>query len=292
MADSHVIVGTDGSGVSLRAVEWAAREAALRDRPLRIVSVPALPPRMSWYQHSGPPAVADIVHERAEEAVAGAAARAAAVEPGVAVSTAVLPGAPSDVLAQTADGAAMLVVGSRGGGGFAALLLGSVGRDVAFTADCPVVVVREEAMAGHRQVVIGVHDGPQASALGFAFEEAQRRLARLQVVYGWQIFLPGLRPGRGGDGGSDAQRGTPEAAKWLAGLIAPWRQKYPAVDVAEDSVHASPSRVLVGASARADLVVLGRDGGGPDSGNAGSTALTHAMLNHAHCPVAIIPESA
>jgi len=196
------------------------------------------------------------------------------------------------VLAQTADGAAMLVVGSRGGGGFAALLLGSVGRDVAFTADCPVVVVREEAMAGHRQVVIGVHDGPQASALGFAFEEAQRRLARLQVVYGWQIFLPGLRPGRGGEGGSDAQRGTPEAARWLAGLIAPWRQKYPAVDVTEDSVHASPSRVLVGASARADLVVLGRDGGGPDSGNAGSGALAHAMLNHAHCPVAIIPEPA
>lgn len=292
MADSHVIVGTDGSAVSLRAVEWAAREAALRDRPLRIVSVPALPPRMSWYPHGGPPAVADIVHERAEQAVAEAAARAATVDPGVAVSTAVLPGAPSSVLAETADGAAMLVVGSRGGGGFAALLLGSVGRDVAFAAHVPVVVVREESMAGHRQVVVAVHDGAQASALGFAFEEAQRRLARLHVVYAWQIFLPGLRPGRAGEPGSDAQRGTPEAARWLAGLIAPWRQKYPAVDVAEDSVHASPSRVLVGASARADLVVLGRDGGGPDSGNAGSTALTHAMLNHAHCPVAIIPESA
>ena len=64
------------------------------------------------------------------------------------------------------------------------------------------------------------------------------------------------------------------------------------MDVTEDSVHASPSRVLVGASARADLVVLGRDGGGPDSGNAGSAALAHAMLHHAHCPVAIIPESA
>jgi nucleotide-binding universal stress UspA family protein len=291
MADSHVIVGTDGSDVSLRAVDWAAREAVLRDRPLRIVSVPALPPRMSWYQHSGPPAVADVVHERAEQAVAGAAARATAVEPGVGVSTAVLPGAPSSVLAETADGAAMLVVGSRGGGGFAALLLGSVGRDVAFSAGCPVVVVREEAMGGHQQVVVGVHDGAQASALGFAFEEAQRRLARLHVVYAWQIFLPGLRPGLGGESGSEAQRGTPEAAQWLAGLIAPWRQKYPAVEVAEDSVHASPSRVLVGASARADLVVLGRDGG-PDSGNAGPAALAHAMLNHAHCPVAIIPESA
>jgi nucleotide-binding universal stress UspA family protein len=61
------------------------------------------------------------------------------------------------------------------------------------------------------------------------------------------------------------------------------------VEVTEDSVHASPSRILIGASARADLVVLGRDGG-PDSGTAGATALAHAMLNHAHCPVAIVPE--
>lgn len=287
MADSQVIVGTDGSDVSLRAVDWAAREAALHGRPLRIVSVPPLPPRMSWYQHSGPADVADIIHERSEQAVAGAAARVADVEPGVAVTTAVLRGAPSKVLAQDADGAAMMVVGSRGAGGFAALVLGSVGRDVAFTASSPVVVVRGDATAGQEQIVIGVHDGDQAAALSFAFEEAQRRQARLQVVYPWQIFLPG----RGKGAGDDARRGSPEAARWLTGLIAPWRDRYPAVDVAEDSVHASPGKILVGASARADLVILGRDGG-PDSGNAGPAALAHAMLNHAHCPVAIVPERA
>jgi nucleotide-binding universal stress UspA family protein len=205
----------------------------------------------------------------------------------VAVTTAVVRGAPSRVLAQDADGAAMLVVGSRGGGGFAALVLGSVGRDVAFSATSPVVVVRGDAMAGQEQIVLGVHDGEQAAALGFAFEEAQRRQARLQVSYAWQIFLPR----RGGGPAEDARRGAPEAAQWLAGLIAPWRERYPAVDVAEDSVHASPSKILVGASARADLVILGRDGG-PDSGNPGAASLAHAVLNHSHCPVAIIPEPA
>jgi len=287
MGDSQVVVGTDGSDVSLRAVEWAAREAALRGQPLRIVSVAALPPRMSWYQHSGPADVADVVHERAEQAVAGAATRATQTQPGVAVSTAVVRGSPSRVLAQDADGATMLVVGSRGGGGFAALVLGSVGRDVAFSATSPVVVIRGDATAVQEQIVLGVHDGEQGAALDFAFEEAQRRQARLQVSYAWQIFLPR----RGGGQAEDARRGAPEAAQWLSGLIAPWRERYPAVDVAEDAVHASPSKILIGASARADLVILGR-GGGPDSGNAGPASLAHAMLNHAHCPVAIVPEPA
>jgi nucleotide-binding universal stress UspA family protein len=132
-----------------------------------------------------------------------------------------------------------------------------------------------------------VHDGEQGAALGFAFEEAQRRQARLQVSYAWQIFLPR----RGGGQAEDARRGAPQAAEWLSGLTAPWRERYPAVDVAEDAVHASPSKILVGASARADLVVLGRDVG-PDSGNAGAASLAHAMLSHAHCPVAIVPEPA
>ncbi len=288
MGDSPVVVGTDGSEISMRAVDWAAREAELRGRPLRIVAVPLMPPRMSWYQHSGPATVADIIHEDTEQTLAAAAERAAATQPGLSVSTALLTGVPARALAENADGAEMLVVGSRGGGGFTALLLGSVGRDVAFDASCPVVVVREDSAAGHRQIVVGVHDGEQASALGFAFEEAQRRQARVHVCYAWQIFLPRRLPGLAAEPG-DAQRGTPEATRWLAGLIAPWRQKYPAVDVTEDSVHASPARILIGASARADLVVLGRDGG-PDSGNAGASALAHAMLNHAHCPVAIVPE--
>lgn len=89
--------------------------------------------------------------------------------------------------------------------------------------------------------------------------------------------------------GADVHGVEPEAARWLAELMAPWRQKYPDVSIVEDSVHAPACRILVGASARADLVVLGRNGP-PASGNPGSSAVAHAVLHHAHCPVAIIPE--
>jgi len=284
-----VIVGADGSETSLRAVEWAAREAVLRGLPLRIISVPPLLPRMSWYHHSGPPSVTDIIHERAQQALAEAAGRAVAIEPGLAVSTALLTGAPARVLARQAAESAMLVVGSRGEGGLAALVLGSVSREVAFAAVCPVVVVREESMAAHRQVVVSVHDLDQPNALGFAFDEARRRKARLHVVYAWQLFLPVMRLAGTERPGADVHGVEPEAARWLAELIGPWRQKYPDVEVAEDSLHAPPGRILVGASARADLLVLGRSSP-PDFGNAGSSAVAHAVLHHAHCPVAIIGE--
>lgn len=289
MDDSPVIVGTDGSETSLRAVEWAAREAALHGWPLRIVSVPELLPRMSWYQHSGPPSVTDMIHAASEQALVKAAARAAELEPGVPVSTALLVGAPATALAAAGEGAPILVVGSRGGGGFAALLLGSASREVAFAAGCPVVVVREESVAAHRQIVVGVHDLDQPNALGFAFEEARLRRARLHVAYAWQLFLPAMRLAGTERPGASAEEVAPEAARWLAELIGPWRQKYPDVEVAEDSVHAAPGRVMVAASARADLLVLGRDSH-QDHGGPRASATAHAALNHAHCPVAIIPE--
>ena len=289
MDDSPVIVGTDGSETSLRAVEWAAREAELRGRPLRIVSVPALLPRMSWYRHSGPPSVTDLIHEAAEQALTRAAVRAAEIEPGVKVSATLLTGAPARALTAACEGASMLVVGSRGGGGLTALLLGSVSRDVALAAECPVVVVREESMAAHRQIVVSVHDLDQPNALGFAFDEARRRQARLQVIYAWQLFLPVMRLAGTERPGADVHGVEPEAARWLTELIGPWRQKYPDVEVAEDSVHAPASRILVGASARADLLVLGRSSP-PEFGNPGASAIANAVLHHAHCPVAVIPE--
>jgi len=79
-----------------------------------------------------------------------------------------------------------------------------------------------------------------------------------------------------------------EAASQLAGMLAGWRDKYPAVRVRHDVVHGHPARVLASYSARADLVVLGRHGG-PAPGSAGVGSVQHAVLNHAHGPVAIVP---
>jgi nucleotide-binding universal stress UspA family protein len=291
MASNVVVAGTDGSEQSLRAAEWAAHEAVLRGSALRIVSVPALPPRMSWQRapQGGPDTVADVIRHSYEQALATAAARAAKAQPGLAVETALLSGRPAQALCEAATDASMLVVGSRGAGGFAALVLGSLSRYVATSAQGPVVVAREEAVAAHHEVAVGVQDLDQPTAIGFAFEEATLRKARLRAVHAWQWFLPEMRLTGTERPGADARDVTSEAAGWLADLLTFWRERYPEVEVIEDVVHAQPGRALAGASARADLVVLGRSDA-EDSGHLRTGAVTHAVLNHAHSPVAIIPE--
>ena len=66
-----------------------------------------------------------------------------------------------------------------------------------------------------------------------------------------------------------------------------WREKYPDVETSTEIMHAHPGRLLAGASARADLVVLGRSGGGAGGSSVGS--VIHAVLHHAHGPVAVVP---
>jgi nucleotide-binding universal stress UspA family protein len=176
----------------------------------------------------------------------------------------------------------------RGAGGFSALILGSVSRYVATHALCPVVVAREETMAAHRQVIVGVHDPDHAAAvLEFAFREASLRKASLLAVHAVTWSPPPLTSltkltAEQRAGIEDSRTQTDTVAR-LDSVFALWRHKHPDVDAAWEVVQANPARVLAGASARADLVVLGRQLGGP---TVGST--TYAVLSHAHGPVAVI----
>jgi nucleotide-binding universal stress UspA family protein len=291
MKPDVVVVGTDGSDRSFDAVEWAAREAVMRGAKLRIVSVPVLPRLMSWQRAPAgtPDTVAGMLVRSARDALDVAAERAVEIEPGLAVETALKPGPPAGGLVGASADASMLVVGSRGGGGFAALVLGSVSRHVATRADCPVVVVREKTMAVHRQVVVGVHDLDQPAAIGFAFAEASLRKARVRAVHAWQLFLPEMRLTGTERPGAAAEEVTAELDEWLTGLLSFWREKYPEVDVVEEVVHGSPGRVLAASAAIADLIVLGRSSSG-ESAHAGAGPVIHAVLNHADAPVAIVPE--
>jgi nucleotide-binding universal stress UspA family protein len=291
MKPDIVVVGTDGSDRSFGAVEWAAREAMIRGAALRIVSVPVLPRLMSWQREpkGTPDTVAGMLVRSARDALAVAAEHAADVAPGLAVQTALKPGPSAGGLVDASADASMLVVGSRGVGGFAALLLGSVSRHVATRADCPVVVVREKTLAVHHQVVVGVRDLDQPAAIGFAFAEASLRKARVRAVHAWQLFLPEMRLTGTERPGAAAEEVTAELSEWLAGLLSFWREKYPEVDVVEEVVHASPGRVMAASSANADLIVLGRNTSG-DSSHTGADPVIHAVLNHAHAPVAIVPE--
>jgi nucleotide-binding universal stress UspA family protein len=79
------------------------------------------------------------------------------------------------------------------------------------------------------------------------------------------------------------------AARQLTLLMDTWRQRYPDVPVRHDVVHGHPGRALAGLSARADLVVIGRHA--THSGPQCPGAVRHAVLNHAHGPVVIVPSS-
>jgi nucleotide-binding universal stress UspA family protein len=272
MSGMPIVAATDGSEESLRAVDWAAREAALRGAPLRVVSAAALLPRMiGGHAMSGYDTVADVMREHRDQALATAGERAAKVAPGLLIDADHLDGPPAQAVTQAGSGALMLVLGSRGNGAFAAMILGSVSRFAATHAACPVVVVREETSAAHRQVGVGIGDMEHAAAaLEFAFGEAALRQA---------ISRAGQAPA-----GPTADVFQDEAARELERLLGDWREKYPDVPVSQDVVHGHPGRALAGLSARADLVVVGRH-----PAHHGPGTVIHAVLNHAHGPVVTVP---
>lgn len=279
MPAKPIVAATDGSEHSLQAVEWAAGEAVLHGTSLRIVSAAETLPRMS----AGPSGedvenVTDVLHENRDRGLDAAAARAAAAAPGLLVDTLVIRGAPADAVADTGSDALMLVVGSRGAGAFTALVFGSVSRYASSHAACPVVVIRDAPLSPQQHVAVGVGDlDTCADALTFAFEEAALRKASLTVIHAW-----------GGPSVGSSRAGE-EATKQLGELLDSWRSNYPDVTVSQDVVHGHPARALVGLSARADLVVIGRHAA--HAGRPGPGAVRHAVLNHAHGPVVTVPSA-
>jgi nucleotide-binding universal stress UspA family protein len=285
-----VVVGVDGSEESLRAAEWAAMEAVRHGAPLRIVSAPALLPRM----HApgiAPQAVASALRGMSAYGLAEAITRSEEVTCGLIIDTDLLTGPPAAAITESGSGALMLVVGARGAGGFAALRLGSVSTYAAMHATCPVVVAREETCIVTREVAVGVRDPHDTTGtLAFAFEEAALRGATLVAVHAW-YGLPSVlgapRTGEVTGRVADAEEISQEASQDLAGVLRTWREKYPDVAVRQDVVHGHPARVLVGYTARADLVVIGRHGGPATSPVIGK--VQHAVLHHARGPVAVVP---
>ncbi|WP_433532630.1 universal stress protein [Micromonospora sp. CA-263727] len=281
-----VVVGVDGSEVALHAVRAAAREAAYRRRPLRVVHA-FIWPLMGVPLGPAPGAPAGAgLRNQAEQCVAEAVAEAGKAAPDVAVTGAVVDGAPTAVLLAEARAAALVVLGNRGLGGFAGLLLGSVAVQVSAGADSPVLVVRGEPRADG-PVVVGV-DGSElsAEAVGFAFEEAARRGTALIAVHAW------LYPTPAGPGDIlplvyDLDAFREEEERTLAESVAGWSERYPEVPVRQSLVRGSPARALVEESRAAQLVVVGARGRGALSGLL-LGSVSHALLHHAHSPVAIV----
>jgi len=270
-------------------VRWAAREAKRRGLPVRVDYV------FDGEWRDARPAECyddpDFAWKLAEGVVANAAHETRTVHETLTVEGQPLVGhAVARLLAESAE-AELMVLGSRGRGGFGSLLLGSVSRRVATHAGCPVVVVRGRVDVADGPVAVGVDDSPSAElVLQTAFEAAAGRGCALRVVRSYlpviPLWLANVRP-------SDVD--TPEAdAEELARLeeqLAPWRDKYDDVPVEIVLTHESAAAALVDASTRAQLVIVGSRGHGVVAGTMlGSAGLQ--LLHHADCPVYIVRPTA
>lgn len=135
-----IVVGVDGSPASSVALRFAAEEARLRGAGLRVVRAWKVPVGA----YAPVPYPAELYAEVAPETERHLAAQVSEVlgsEPEVRVEQRVVEGPPAKVLVEEAAGATLLVVGTRGHGGFTGLLLGSTSAQVVQHAPCPVVVV-------------------------------------------------------------------------------------------------------------------------------------------------------
>ncbi|MFI1444226.1 universal stress protein [Streptomyces fructofermentans] len=296
-----VVVGVDGSAESLAAAEWAAREAARRDLPLRMVHA------WNWHPRQGENELANAAQRHLARRVLGQAEkRVRAACPDVRLHDEQVEGPATAAMLAAGEGADLLVLGSRGLSTLTGLLVGSVALGVVARATRPVVLVRAgegstdehlpaldgavSTRTAHRDVVLGVDVGDDCDdVIGFAFRAAHLRHARLRAVHAWHApSALGLGPGEVGLVG-DRQRAD-EWLGFLSALLQPWRDKYPDVEVLEQGVEGRATDALVGAASGASLVVVGhRLTGrmvGPRIG-----PVTHELIHHVGCPVAVVPHA-
>jgi nucleotide-binding universal stress UspA family protein len=206
----------------------------------------------------------------------------------VSIEPVVAQGGATSVLVEQSRSADLLVVGHRGRGGFLALSLGSVALQCAQHAACPVVVVRPAGQSTsfehRRRVVVGV-DGsePARRALLWAADEARRRDAALEIVYCWHpgtglaLGLPALAP--------DRESLEASAHAVVAAAVRAVEGRSPHAEAI--LVDAPAAATLVGASAGADLVVVGTRGHGGFPGLLLGSVSTH-VVHHARCPAVIV----
>jgi nucleotide-binding universal stress UspA family protein len=280
-----IVVGIDGSPASLTATGWAAREAYRRDAALHVV----LAYHWTWPEDRfvANPSAEAVARRHAEQIVATTVEHARAAVPGLQVHGTAIRGEPGRTLIDAASHAALLVVGNRGHGGFANLMLGSTSLRVATRAKTPVIVVRGRTDVQDGPIVVGVgHTSDDDHALDAAFEAATVRSVPLIAVRAYDLPLVlsgyGIAPAY-----VDPAEIEAEERESLAEAVAPWRDKYPNVAVEMLVARGSAADALIGVSHTAQLVVVGTRGHGGFAGLLlGSVG--QQLLHHAECPVLVV----
>ncbi|MEV4879950.1 universal stress protein [Streptomyces cyaneofuscatus] len=283
--DLPVLAAVDGSTHSRQALDWATREAVRRHLPLLIVHVMPLTRNVDE----------ETRRREADELLAASVRRSELIAPALRPSVLAPLDFPAAALVSLGRDASMVVVGSRGLGGFRSLMIGSNSLATASMASCPVVIVqdggsdeddRPQDEGAHTDIVAGVAaDESSEAVLEFAFATAASRPgARLRIVHGWTMFSSMLAGGPV----FDRETAAGSAARSLAEVTSGWQERYPQVEVVREPVNGSASRTLVTASATAALTVIGRRKGGEALG-LGLSPVAQTTVTHALGPVAVVP---
>ena len=274
---NEFVVGVDGSEPSRTALRWAAAAGHAAGVPVRAVQS-WIHPRSAVLPIAPVPVSAEERDEQTQQAITAIATDT--LGSSAAVTTAVLRGPPAGALLQTVTPDSVLVLGSRGLGGFAGLLLGSVSQECVEYAPCPVVVVRTDRIVGDGDVIlVGKDDSEGAQrALTWAHALASATGAGLRAVHAWRA-IESERPPRIGE------RLRSRAADAVRG----WTRQV-GDDIESDEMEGDPRDVLVRTAERLApaLTVVGRRGaGGLRSMRLGSTA--NHLVRHSSTNVAVVP---
>jgi len=284
----RVVVGVDGSDGAAEALRWAAREAELRGWSITAVSG-------SGYVDPSRSVEAGLGHDYdpsdAQATLAGIVRSVLGEEPRIIVEQRVERDLGAPTLIEASRGADLLVVGARGLGGFRGLLLGSVSQQCLHHATSPVAIVRAvpPPHEGPERIVVGI-DGSEeaATALGWALDEARLRQAEVEVVHSWHVpYLGGypyavaIDPGPFESAAAEVVDRMLKAAD-TNGLPGP---------VKRTIALGGASSAVLEAAASADLIVVGSHGVGGFVGML-IGSVSHAVAQHAPCPVVVIPPHA
>lgn len=301
---ARVVAGVDGSDSARHAAAWAAHEAEARDVPLLLLH--AFGAETDVASALGP-----IEHEGGRKAEGRALLEATAaligeLYPALAVETELCPLAPVERLVELSGRGALIVTGTRGRGGLAGALLGSVSRALAAYARGPLVVVRgARAREYEGPVVLDVGHDPSDAAIEYALAAAQRCGASVHAVRTEappfaDIEMPVLMPAGLGVRGTrppgarsvrvEQDRAIEREVAEVSAAVAAACGRYPGVQVGISVARGDEAEILAAEGEHARLVVLGRPrrkSRGPLPARPGH--VVGELLSHCPVPVAVIP---